>query len=68
MAEVSRLKDRLGTTYATIHSRSDGKLEIRDKLGTVQGMYDPKTDRTHNKLGVPLGQGNLLATLVAMPK
>ena len=68
MPEVSRLKDRLGNTYAMIHGRPDGKLEIRDHLGNLQGTYDHRTDKTYDKLGNAIGGGNLLATLVARPK
>jgi hypothetical protein len=55
MAQVSELKSKIGVLYATIHTRYDGRLEIRDWLDRPMGTDDPKRDES---------SGNLLATLV----
>ncbi|MSP11110.1 MAG: hypothetical protein EXR14_05900 [Pelagibacteraceae bacterium] len=58
------LKNKLGNKIGSIKNLSDGKLEIRDKLGNKLGTYDPKRNETYNKLGNKIGSGNLLTTLL----
>ncbi len=59
-----KLKDTKGITYATIKTKSDGKLVIYNSKGISQGHYDPKTNKTYNEKGISIGTGNTLATLV----
>ena len=58
------LKDRLGNVLGKISTASDGTLIIKDRLGNVKGKYDPKTNKTKDRLGNVIGTGNLLTTLL----
>ena len=40
------------------------KRVLRDKAGKRLGEYDSSTDRTRDKFGNPVGQGDLLTTLL----
>lgn len=59
-----QLRDRLGRLIGTIRTNPDGKMELRDKLGSFKGTYDPKNDETRDRLGRYVGKGNLLVTLL----
>ena len=58
------LKDRHGQPRGKIKTLSNGRLEIVDRQGTPVGTYDPKTNKTLDKHGSPIGSGNLLTTLL----
>ena len=58
------LRDKYGSRIATLKTRTDGKMEIYDKYGTIRGQYDPRSDETRDKYGSRVGYGNLLTTLV----
>lgn len=58
------LKDRLGNTLGTISTASNGIQTIKDRLGNTKGSYDPKTNRTRDRLNRTVGTGNLLTTLL----
>ena len=66
-AENRKLTDHAGNTCATLHTRSDGKIELRDKTGHWRGTYDPKSDRTYDPRGNLIGGGNWLAALIDTP-
>lgn len=59
------LKNKLGNKIASIKTHPDGKQELKGKLGNKLGTFDPKTNKTYNKLGNTIGSGNLLTTLLA---
>ena len=50
----------LGNKIGSIKTHTDGKQELKSKIGNKLGTYDPKTNTTHNKIG----SGNLLTTLL----
>jgi len=58
------LKNKLGNKIASIKTHPDGKQELKGKLGNKLGTFDPKTNKTYNKLGNTIGSGNLLTTLL----
>ena len=58
------LKNKLGNKIASIKTHPDGKQELIGKLGNKLGTFDPKTNKTYNKLGNTIGSGNLLTTLL----
>ena len=58
------LKNKLGNKIGSIKTHTDGKQELKSKLGNKLGIFDPKTNKTYNKLGNTIGSGNLLSTLL----
>ena len=58
------VKDKTGQELGTIRELEFGKLEAFDRLGTALGTYDPATDKTYDRLGLEIGNGNRLAWLI----
>lgn len=58
------LRDKTGGLLGKIKTLFDGKLELRDHIGSLKGTYNPKTNETRDKIGSLVGKGNLLATLL----
>ena len=58
------LKDNVGKILGTIKVLPDGKKELRDCVGKFLGTYDPKDNRTRDNIGVIIGYGDLLTTLL----
>jgi hypothetical protein len=59
------VKDHTGQELGTIRELEFGKLEAFDRLGTALGTYNPKTDKTYDRLGLEIGNGNQLAWLIS---
>ena len=58
------IRDRRGRTLGTIRRTSNGRLEARDRLGRLLGVYGPKVNLTRDRLGRILNRGNTLSALV----
>jgi hypothetical protein len=58
------VKDKSGTEMGTIKELEFGKLKAVDRLGTALGIYDPATDKTYDRLGLEIGNGNQLTWLI----
>lgn len=58
------LRDKTGRLLGRIKTRSDGKLELRDRTGSLKGTYNPKNNETRDKTGRLVGKGNLLTMLL----
>ena len=61
---MQTLKDGMGRIVATIETDDRGVQTIRTQLGRILGTYDPKTNMTRTFLGVIVGYGNLLRSLI----
>lgn len=58
------LKDNRGIPIGRISTASNGVQTIKDPRGIPKGTYDPKTNKTKDARGIPIGTGNLLTTLL----
>ena len=58
------VKDSSGNVLGSIKELEFGKLMAFDRLGTELGTYDPATDKTYDRLGLPVGNGNQLHLLI----
>lgn len=58
------LKNSKGIPIGKIVTSSNGILTIKDEKGIPKGTYDPKSNKTKNHKGIPIGTGNLLVTLL----
>ena len=58
------LRDKNGNLFGRIKTRYDGKLEVRDKLGNLKGVYDPDQNETRDRFGNLFAKGNMLAALL----
>ena len=61
---IQELRDSKNALLGTIHTLSNGRLEIRNAKYQSKGIYDPKTNETRNSSNSLVGKGNLLATLL----
>lgn len=57
------LRDKNGRKLGEIRG-DQGRLLVYDKNGKRKGEYDPKTNTTKDKQGKPIGEGNLLVSLL----
>jgi len=58
------LKDNIGRVLGTIEIKLDGKKELYDSIGRYLGSYNPKENMTRDNIGVVVGYGDLLTTLL----
>lgn len=58
------LKDNIGRVLGTIEIKLDGKKELYDSIGIYLGSYSPKENMTRDNIGVVVGYGDLLTTLL----
>ena len=58
------LKDNIGRILGTVKIKPDGKKELYDSIGRYLGSYDPKENMTRDNVGVVVGYGDLLTTLL----
>lgn len=58
------LRDRNGFRIGEIEETSGGKLILRDKNRFRKGEYDPRSNKTYDKNGHMVGEGNLLTMLL----
>ena len=63
---AERLTDQHGKTIGTIRTQHNGTQVIQDNHGKQNCQYNPKTQRTTDKYGRYVGQGNQL--LNTLPK
>jgi hypothetical protein len=59
------VKDKTGQELGRIRELEFGKLEAYDRLGTALGNYDPRTDKTYDRLGLEIGDGNQLTWVIS---
>lgn len=59
------LRDAKGMVIGRIATAADGVQTLRDAAGLPQGTYDPQSNKTRDARGAVVGDGNLLAALVA---
>ena len=57
------LRDRHGNRIGEIEINGSKRV-LRDKAGNRLGEYDSASGWTHDKYGNPVGQGDLLTTLL----
>ena len=57
------LRDRHGNRIGEIEINGSKRI-LRDKAGNRLGEYDSQSDQTRDKYGNPVGQGDLLTTLL----
>lgn len=58
------LRDRNGNLLGKINTLSNGKFELRDRVGNLKGTYDPRQNETRDKVGNLVAKGNMLTTLL----
>lgn len=58
------LRDKHGALLGKVKTATGGKLELRDRSGSLKGTYDPKNNETRDKSGSLVGKGNLLTMLL----
>jgi len=61
------VKDRSGKELGRIREIGLGKLtayKAYNRLETELGTYDPSTDKTYDRLGLEVGNGNQLRWLI----
>ena len=58
------LRDRNNIIIGFIETDSNGLLKLIDRKDKILGFYDPKKDMTTNRLGIKVGTGNLLPSLI----
>lgn len=58
------IRDRQGTTLGRLTTERSGRIVASDRNGRMLGYYDPKADRTYERLGRFLAQGNICAALI----
>lgn len=58
------LRDRNGNLLGKINTLSNGKFELRDRVGNLKGTYDPKQNETRDRVGNLVAKGNMLTTLL----
>lgn len=63
MAQI--FKDPTGKQLGYIEEFGFDKFKAYDLLETELGTYDPATDKTYDRLGLEIGNGNLLHVLIA---
>ena len=59
------LKDMCGMPLGRVHTDNRGRKTLYGMCGFVEGHYDPQTKQTTDRSGMPVGQGNLLTSLLA---
>jgi hypothetical protein len=59
------VKDKSGMELGIIRELEFGILKAYDSLGTELGRYDPASDKTYDRLGLEIGNGNQLHWLIA---
>lgn len=59
----SGIRDRHGNRIGEIEINGSKRI-LRDKAGNRLGEYDSQSDQTRDKYGNPVGQGDLLTTLL----
>lgn len=59
------IKDKTGQELGRIRELEFGKLEAYDSLGTALATYNPRTDKTYDRLGLEIGDGNRLAWVIS---
>lgn len=68
MSQSQELRDNRGYLIGKIIQKHDGSFEGRDANGYVKGTYDPKKNETRDSRGYMAGKGNLLSSLIVVPK
>ena len=58
------LRDRNNRAVGTLERVFGDRIEGRDANGRLKGVYNMKSDTTHDGSGRLVGKGNLLAALV----
>lgn len=56
-----------GKVIGFIETGNNGKLVAKDTRFRIRGHYDPKTNQTRDFTYKVVGEGNLLAAMVAAP-
>ena len=59
------VKDKAGQELGRIRELEFGKLEAYDRLGTALATYDPRTDKTYDRLGLEIGDGDQLNWVIS---
>jgi hypothetical protein len=59
------VKDKAGQELGRIRELEFGKLEAYDSLGTALATYDPRTDKTYDRLGLEIGDGDQLHWVIS---
>jgi hypothetical protein len=58
------VKDPSGKEMGKIRESGFGKFKAYDRLETELGTYDPGTNKTYDRLGLEIGNGNQLVLLI----
>jgi hypothetical protein len=58
------VRDRSGKELGKIRQLLSGKFAAYDRHERELGTYDPRTDKTYDRLGVDIGRGNQLHWLL----
>jgi len=58
------LRDRNNIIIGFIETDSNGLLKLINRKDKILGFYDPKKNMTTDRLGIKIGTGNLLPTLI----
>jgi hypothetical protein len=58
------LRDRAGSVIAKIETRSNGIQAIYDRNESLMGTFEPKFNKTYDRYGHLIGEGNLLTSLI----
>lgn len=59
------VRDPSGLELGRIREMEFGKLKAYDRLETELGTYDPVTDKTYDRMGLAVGNGNQLVFLIS---
>lgn len=59
------VRDPSGQELGRIRLMEFGKLKAYDRQETELGTYDPETDKTYDRMGLAVGNGNQLRFLIS---
>lgn len=60
------IRDAHGRKIGSIEADSKGVETLRDGSGRKLASYDPKTDKTKDHMGRPVGKGNSLLSFLPL--